>query len=184
MEQDQLDECRIAAALYSIGALPDEEKQQFEQRLAGGCPFCTSQLHEYASVAKELALSVPLEQPDPSLRRRLLDRLETVPMNVQARADITLVRADETSWTSLPIPGVEIRPLLGEKTLLVRMQPGSSYPAHEHRYDEQCYVLEGSVVDSFGVTAHAGDFVCMPAGSTHQPIHTDTGCVFLIAYTP
>jgi uncharacterized RmlC-like cupin family protein len=43
--------------------------------------------------------------------------------------------------------------------------------------------LEGSVTDSEGLTAYAGDFVCMPAGITHQPIHTDTGCLFLITYT-
>jgi hypothetical protein len=38
-------------------------------------------------------------------------------------------------------------------------------------------------VDSSGTTAFAGDFVCMPAGSTHGEIHTETGCTFLIAYT-
>lgn len=63
------------------------------------------------------------------------------------------------------------------------MQPGAVFPEHEHRQVEQCYVLEGSITDSDGVTAHAGDFVSMPANITHRPIHTDTGCVFLIAYT-
>jgi anti-sigma factor ChrR (cupin superfamily) len=96
---------------------------------------------------------------------------------------MTIVRGGDSPWVQLPVPGVEIRPLLGRKTLLVRMQPGSVFPAHEHRQVEQCYVLEGSVTDSDGVTAHADDFVCMPAGITHQPIHTDTGCLFLITYT-
>jgi len=88
-----------------------------------------------------------------------------------------------TPWVALGAPGVEVRPLLGRKTLLVRMQPGAVFPEHEHRQVEQCYVLEGSVTDSDGITAYAGDFVCMPADITYGPIHTDTGCVFLIAYT-
>lgn len=81
------------------------------------------------------------------------------------------------------VPGVEVRPLLGTKTLLVRMQPAAIYPSHEHTGAEQCYVLEGSIQDESGITATAGDFVCMAAGSTHGEIRTETGCIFLIAYT-
>jgi len=181
--QDPIEECRTTAALYSAGALPDPEKRQFEQRLSGGCPFCTAQLQEYASVADEIALSVPLQQPDASLRERLLGRIQPSAPAQQSHVGMKLVRSGDTPWRSLPSPGVEVRPLLGTKTLLVRMQPGAVYPSHEHRLAEQCFVLEGSVVDSSGTTVFAGDFVCMPAGSKHQEIHTETGCTFLIAYT-
>ncbi|MFL6417016.1 MAG: cupin domain-containing protein [Bryobacteraceae bacterium] len=181
--QDPMDECRTAAALYSLGALPDREKLQFEQRLSGGCPFCTGQFNEYAALADDIALTVPLEQPDASLRQRLMDRIKPAPPVPKSHEGMKLVRSGDTPWRSLPSPGVEVRPLLGTKTLLVRMQPGAVYPSHEHRLAEQCFVLEGSVVDSSGTTAYAGDFVCMPAGSTHADIHTDTGCTFLIAYT-
>jgi anti-sigma factor ChrR (cupin superfamily) len=97
--------------------------------------------------------------------------------------EATIVRRDEGAWMPSPVPGVQMRPLLGEKTVLVRMQPGAVYPKHEHREAEQCYVLEGSVSDSDGVTVHAGDFICMGADTVHRPIHTDTGCTFLITYT-
>ena len=93
------------------------------------------------------------------------------------------MRGTDSPRIALAAPGVEVRRLLGRKTLLVRMQPGAVFPEHEHLQMEQCYVLEGSVTDSDGLTANAGDFICMPAGITHQPIHTMTGCVFLIAYT-
>ena len=98
-------------------------------------------------------------------------------------AERTLVRKDDSGWLPMPIRGVRVRPLLGEKTLLVRMEPDTVYPEHEHAQAEQCYVLEGSITDSDGITAYAGDFVCMAAGSKHRPIHTETGCLFLIAYT-
>jgi anti-sigma factor ChrR (cupin superfamily) len=184
--QDHVEGCRMAAALYSLGALPPEEKASFEQRLKSGCPLCTAEYAEYACVADEIAQSVPVQNPTPSVRQRLLDRVGAAapnPPSNSSKNEMKLVRASDTPWRSLPFSGIEVRPLLGQKTLLVRMQPGSVYPSHEHRYAEQCYVLEGSVIDSAGVTASAGDFICMPAGSTHQEIRTETGCVFLLAYT-
>lgn len=179
----EVDECRTAAALYAIGALSPVESSHFEERLRSGCPVCMAEFAAYASVADELAMVVPAPGPDPSLRRRLFDRIQAAPTVVPSGHDMTLVRSGDTSWISLPVPGVEVRPLLGQNTVLVRMQPGAVYPAHEHRQTEQCYVLEGSVTDSAGITAFAGDFVCMRAGSTHEPIHTETGCLFLLAYT-
>jgi anti-sigma factor ChrR (cupin superfamily) len=109
--------------------------------------------------------------------------LERIAPGSTSKNELKLVRASDSPWVALGAPGVEVRPLLGRKTLLVRMQPGAAFPEHEHRQVEQCYVLEGSVTDSDGITAYAGDFVCMPADITHTLIHTDTGCVFLIAYT-
>jgi anti-sigma factor ChrR (cupin superfamily) len=119
-------------------------------------------------------------EPPPAVRARLLERIAAAPVSKQ---EMTLVRSGDSPWIAIAAPGVEVRRLLGRKTLLVRMQPGAVFPEHEHRQVEQCYVLEGSVTDSGGVTVQAGDFICMPAGITHRPIHTTTGCVFLIAYT-
>jgi anti-sigma factor ChrR (cupin superfamily) len=79
------------------------------------------------------------------------------------------------------MPGIEVRPLLGRKTMLVRMAPGATYPEHEHKFAEQCLVLQGSI-RSGQVTAHAGDFTYMPKGSLHPALITETGCTFLIAY--
>jgi quercetin dioxygenase-like cupin family protein len=105
-----------------------------------------------------------------------------MPKTESGSEKIIIVRGG-TIWMPLPTPGIEVRPLLGERTLLVRMQAGAVYPPHEHRYAEQCYVLEGSITDNNGVTVFAGDFVCMPAGSTHGEIRSETGCMFLLAYT-
>lgn len=182
--QDHVEDCRTAAALYSLGALTPDEKADFEQRLKSGCPLCTAGYAEYAWVADGIAESVPVQNPSTSVRQRLFDRIALNPPKPQSSQDeMILVRAGDTPWRPLPFSGVEVRPLLGKKTLLVRMQPGSVYPSHEHRYTEQCYVLEGSVIDSTGISASAGDYICMAAGSTHQEIRTETGCLFLLAYT-
>jgi len=174
-------ECATTGALYALGALPAESMAQFEHRLKSGCPLCIASLDDYAEVADHLALSVAFAEPAPTVRARLLERIAASATSKQE--EMTLVRSSDSPWIALAAPGVEVRRLLGRKTLLVRMQPGAVFPEHEHRQMEQCYVLEGSVTDSDGVTANAGDFICMPAGITHRPIHTATGCVFLITYT-
>lgn len=192
--ESMVKECSATAALYSLGSLGDAESKQFEQRLASGCPLCIAEFESYSRVVEHLPFAITQFEPPPSVRQRLLDRIEATasqsisptqaPSNgTIAQGEATVIRGSDSPWIPLPIPGVEIRPLLGRETLLVRMQPGSIYPEHEHHQLEQCYVLEGSVTDSDGVTAYAGDFVCMPSGITHRPIHTDTGCTFLIAYT-
>ena len=65
--------------------------------------------------------------------------------------------------------------------MLVRMAAGTSLPEHEHRYGEQCLVLEGSI-RSADMEAQAGDFTFMPPGSTHPKLFTETGCLLLITY--
>lgn len=179
------DECRATAALYAVGALAHEEATQFEERLRSECPLCRAEYDQYAEVADCLAISVPVHDPAPSLRDKLLERVRRAGGETAAGvSQMTLARAFDARWVPSPVPDVEIRPLLGQRTLLVRMQPGTVYPAHEHPQAEQCYVLEGSITDSEGLTVWAGDYICMPAGSTHSAIHSDNGCLLLIAYTP
>jgi anti-sigma factor ChrR (cupin superfamily) len=124
------------------------------------------------------AVAAPDRAPRPELRARLMKSVEAT---LKKPTIGTIVRPDDTAWENL-VPGVDIRPLLGRKTMLVRMAPGARLPEHEHRYGEQCLVLEGSV-RSDDVEAHAGDFTYMPAGSLHGQLYSDTGCLLLITYT-
>ncbi|MGH9581467.1 MAG: cupin domain-containing protein [Bryobacteraceae bacterium] len=130
-------------------------------------------------------MDAPLQTPPPYLRQRILDQIAAIsaPSSDATPPEATLVRAHDSPWASTPAPGVSARPLLGDRTVLIRMQPGAAYPSHEHSQAEQCYVIEGTLTDSDGFTVYAGDFVCMPAGSTHKPIHSDSGCLLLVAYT-
>jgi anti-sigma factor ChrR (cupin superfamily) len=171
------------AALYALGALPGEEAARFKTRLAAGCPLCRSAFAECQGTVSVLPLAAPEMEPPAGLRGRLMERIgvtETAPEPPAAMG--TIVRPEDTAWENTPVPGVEIRPLLGRKTILVRMAPGTMLPPHEHRTAEQCLVLEGSV-RSDDITAHAGDFTFMPAGSRHSQLSTETGCLLLITYT-
>jgi len=171
------------AALYALGALGPEEAGSFQKRLAAGCPLCCSLFEECRTTVAALPLASPEMAPRPELRQRLMERIgvpESAPKPKPSAG--TLVRPGDTPWEKAPAPGVEIRPLLGKKTVLVRMAPGTYLPEHEHRFGEQCLVLEGSV-QSDDMVAHAGDFTFMPAGSTHSQLYSQTGCLLLIAYT-
>jgi quercetin dioxygenase-like cupin family protein len=172
------------AALYALGALPTPEADKFRQRLAAGCAVCQQVLSECRSVVDLLPLAAPEVEPPPSLRTRLMDRVtgESRQNGSAAAAAALLVRADETEWTDAPAPGVQYRQLNGHKTMLVRMSPDSWLPAHDHKLAEQCLVLEGSI-SSEGVTAYAGDYTFMPAGSVHSAVYSQTGALFLIAYS-
>ena len=172
------------AALYALGALPAGEADNFRQRLAAGCPVCHGMLDECRSVVDLLPLAAPEMEPPPSIRARLMNRIEgeARPASSAAIGDGALVRAGETEWKDAPAPGVQYRQLHGSKTMLVRMAPDTWLPAHDHKLAEQCLVLEGSI-SSEGVTAYAGDYTFMPAGSVHSAVYSQTGALFLIAYS-
>lgn len=172
------------AALYALGALGGAEADKFRQRLAAGCPVCQGLLDECREVVTLLPLTTPEAAPPPSVRARLMDRVagESRTTGAAPMGEGLLVRAGESEWKDAPAPGVQYRQLHGAKTLLVRMAADTWLPAHDHKHAEQCLVLEGSI-SSEGVTAYAGDYMYMPAGSTHAALYSQTGAVFLIAYS-
>jgi len=178
-----IEEIEEQAALYALGALPPEDAARFEHRLAGGCPLCGAELQQCRETVTALPLSAGEVAPPPALRARLLDRIAAEsPRKTSTMGEGLLVRAGDTAWVPSPFPGVQFRHLYKKKTLLVRMAPQTSLPAHPHGEAEQCLVLEGSIT-SDGVTANAGDFTYMPPGSSHHALYSQDGCLLLIAYT-
>jgi anti-sigma factor ChrR (cupin superfamily) len=74
-------------------------------------------------------------------------------------------------WVTLPFKGVTGKILLmdekkGVMTALVKMEPGSEIPFHEHTGIEQTLMLEGSLADDDG-ECKAGMYVWRPAGNRH-----------------
>jgi quercetin dioxygenase-like cupin family protein len=180
---DEIEDCAADAALYVLGALPPETARNFELRVRSGCPYCSTQAEQFAVVAEHLSVSLEPVAPPPALRQRLLDRIQPRGKSPDPDKHMRVVRSGDAPWVSMPFPGVEMRPLVGERTLMVRMQPGAVFPEHDHPRAEQCYVLEGSITDSDGITLNAGDFVMMSSGIKHAPLHSETGCTLFIAYT-
>jgi len=180
---DAIDETCEAAALYALGDLPAADAKRFEQRLDSGCPHCLAELEFSQRMAETLLLTTEPVQPAPSLESRLLARIGVaVAPPVQASASPTILRSGDGKWKQVA-PGVSTRLLHQNRTMLVRMEPGARLSSHPHEFEEQCLVLEGTIEDTEGNKASAGDFIVMPKGSTHPPLFSESGALFLVAYT-
>jgi anti-sigma factor ChrR (cupin superfamily) len=81
-------------------------------------------------------------------------------------------------------PGVSIHffyedPTTGHAAVMIRMEPGSSYPRHRHKGAEELLILQGGFRDENGVYRE-GEFARFEDGTTHWPKALEDGpaCVF------
>jgi len=95
-------------------------------------------------------------------------------------------RAAATSWAPSGA-GYWVKPLFedaktGERTLLMRIEPGIVSAPHAHEGEfEQIFLLEGSFEDDNGMLK-PGDYACRAPGAIHSG-RTTTGCVMLLIYS-
>jgi hypothetical protein len=95
-----------------------------------------------------------------------------------ATRDSHRVAADGSGWEPLR-RGVNIRPLYaaGERiSMLVRVDPGATVPAHPHGIGEECLMVEGDLFLG-DVLLREGEFQFAPAGSGHDELMSDVGCL-------
>lgn len=120
---------------------------------------------------------LPDLQPPGDVARAMHDRL----MAQVRGAPLQVVRAAEGQWIEV-VAGIEARRLRCDErteTTLWRMRPGAILPAHVHDHDEECLLLEGSLVQS-GTEYRAGDYLLVRAGHPHEDFHSPSGALFLI----
>jgi len=95
--------------------------------------------------------------------------------------DLLTVAQADGDWVE-PVPGNKIkmlRPDADSQSFIVRLEPGTRFPAHSHPEDEETLVLEGEV--SFGdIQLHAGDYHLARKGSFHEEVYSETGCLLFI----
>lgn len=101
-------------------------------------------------------------------------------LDVRATADTTLM-----DWTPSPTGSVWRKrvhlvgpPESGQVTSVVRFDPDSSFPAHDHPEGEEILVLEGVFSDEFGDWP-AGTFLLNPEGFRHTPF-SRPGCTLFV----
>ena len=178
------------AALYALGALSQNEARSFEQHLDEGCAECSAELDSFANTVKALAFSAPDEQPPARVRTKLLARMGksgyTQPeaaMNTSDANELVSVLASEGEWQEVQ-NGVLLKRLYIDKTTgiatsLVRMQPGTALPIHQHLGVEQFFVIEGDCYVA-GQTLGAGDYHRAEAGTIHETTYTVDGTLLLL----
>ncbi|PCJ53495.1 MAG: hypothetical protein COA70_09380 [Planctomycetota bacterium] len=195
------------ASLYLAGSMTVEEVAQFEDHLDSGCAMCHQELLALDVAVEGLLQSSDSAQPAPALRDEVLQQaqnsLESVSTLAAADDDklqpwqnltpdasnaagfFNLSNLEQGEWHPTGVEGVAYRKLFfdGEKkrlTAIFRMDPGASYPAHDHTQDEECLVLGGELIVDERLTMRRGDFQRAEAGSRHGLQRTETGCLLLI----
>jgi quercetin dioxygenase-like cupin family protein len=114
------------------------------------------------------------------IKARLMERITARP-GPQSKPGFIDVLAD-AGWRALA-PGVEMKILFEDaaaRSWMVRLQPGSELPPHEHdEGQEECLVLGGDVwLDDkqYG----PGDYQIAQRGTWHGRVRSDGGCVLFL----
>jgi anti-sigma factor ChrR (cupin superfamily) len=100
-----------------------------------------------------------------------------------ADAAFDIVPAAADDWRPF-LPGLKIKPLrvdsvAGTQTSLWRLDAGARVPAHSHDAEEECLILEGTLV--WGERRYgAGDYLLAHAGGAHDEFTSPDGALFLI----
>ena len=170
------DEVHALALADAIGALDPDERRDLEARVAALPAEARAEVARLYDAAAGIASTAIGPAPSPDVRAALLDRI--------AVASNRTVRAGDGDWVQSPVPGVRMKILAVDRardrvTMLVRGEPGATYPAHRHTGPEECYVIRGSLVVE-GQLLRAGDFHHAEGESDHGALHTDEGVEVLL----
>lgn len=87
------------------------------------------------------------------------------------------------------MPGLEFRPVLGERTMInfVRFAPHTEAPTHVHEEEQIIIVLEGEFefeLDGEVRTMRVGDVAVAPPWVPHGARTTDSGCYEVDVFNP
>jgi len=121
-----------------------------------------------------------LLSPAASLRERLAKRIAADSGTAMKPPSRTWV---EPEWEQVA-PGIECKLLATDHTrhrvsMLVRLAPGASYPAHTHAGVEELHLLDGELwIDDRKL--FPGDYNYGPPGSADYRVWSETGCTCVL----
>jgi anti-sigma-K factor RskA len=104
MDQERFEDLKDA---YVLGALPEEERLEFEQYLVAH-PDLQAEMEELSTIAGLLAFSPQEQEPPPELRRRIMDTVEAEAVHP---AEAVRPRAGRRSWLAGLWEAVGVRDL-------------------------------------------------------------------------
>lgn len=187
----QPDDRAELAALYAAGALADVELQEFEASLQQPDAAAIAELRRFEPVARRLCDAVATPPPA-SVRAALLAQIAagrpvtTGPAvsDAAAAAGLIFQHSDDAAWEEIGIPGIRMRRLIVDRerrteTFLLRVEPGTTVPAHTHHLAEDCLILRGDL-HTYGMVMRTGDFFRAPAATEHPASRTESGCLLLV----
>ena len=173
---------------YAAQALAASEVAAAEAHIAA-CPDCRRELERLRPVIESF-VSWPTDvlRPPTSLQARLALRiaketekaLPPAPLGEQAWGEPTW---SEPEWEEVA-PGIQCKLLATDAerhrvSMLVRLAPGASYPAHTHAGPEELHLLDGELwIDECKL--FPGDYNYGAPGASDERIWSETGCTCLL----
>ncbi len=175
---------------YSLGILDDGLRQDVERELATS-PTMQAELRAIVlSLSGVAEVEEPL-RPDERVRAALLASLEsTSPFagfvdRLATFFDVGTDRAREfldsiahvsqDPWQASGLPGISLLHLQGGPNVatadncgLVYLEPGTTFPEHQHLGEEWALVLQGQCIEHTGIISRPGDLVHKSTGSKHS----------------
>ena len=166
---------------YAMQALPASDARAMEAHLAA-CPDCRRELESLRPVVDRfVAWPIDVLRPATSLQGRLALRIaeETGKPPVLP----TTRQWSEPEWGNVA-PGIECKLLASDTerhrvSMLVRLAPGASYPAHTHAGVEELHLLDGELwIDEKKL--FPGDYNHGAPGTSDQRVWSETGCTCVL----
>jgi anti-sigma factor ChrR (cupin superfamily) len=109
-------------------------------------------------------------------------------VRIATESGTTLVQPPPSQWSEPEweqvAPGIECKLLATDAersrvSMLVRLAPGASYPAHIHADVEELHLLDGELwIDERKLVAGDYNYGAPGAGDTH--VHSETGCTCIL----
>ncbi len=168
-------------AAYALRSLPAGEVAVVEGRIAS-CAACREELEALRPVVDSFAAwPTDVLRPSAVLWERLAQRIAT-----EAGVEPTVPapeRWDEPAWEDVA-PGISCKLLATDTerhrvSMLVRLAPGTDYPAHRHSGVEELHLLHGElVIDDKKLSP--GDYYRAEAGSVDDRVWSETGCTCVL----
>lgn len=123
------------------------------------------------------AIGTPVLSP----RRQAMLRARV--LSAAGQSPYAIINNDPAAFRPF-IPGVAIRPLRldpvgNTQTSLWRLAAGAVIPPHDHTAEEECLVVEGSIVWD-GHEYGSGDFLLARPGAHHEPFVSPNGALLMI----
>jgi quercetin dioxygenase-like cupin family protein len=179
------------AALHALGALDGMERLEFDRLIedeGADAQHARAELASFVEVAAQLGLALSPTIPPPSLKARLLEKIQrTAQEPSPTEPGFTFIRSTEGAWIE-PMPGMRLKvlhvdPTTHRTTAIAKFAPGYRFPSHRHAETEELFVLEGGCVCQ-GQVLLPGDYHRSDTNSVHGVTTTDDGCTLLIIFSP
>ena len=178
--QDRCAQSELTSA-YALQVLPASDVAGAEAHIAA-CPECQRELESLRPVIDRF-VSWPTDvlRPTASLQARLAQRIaeETGKPLVPPPAS----HWSEPDWEQVA-PGIECKLLATDAerqrvSMLVRLAPGASYPAHTNAGVEELHLLDGELwIDARKLVP--GDYSYGAPGESDERVWSETGCTCVL----